>query len=108
DAVAAGVRGLVLVTSHVRVATQSRNTPTRPFEQLALALARVGLGAPPGRSDRGAAVRRQDQIDAGLVHPLPDLPPRRRAAVAEREVDGRDDREDLRRPDPRALVRRAP
>ena len=85
---------------------QSSERRARLLEHLAFAVARVGLGAPPGRFDRGPAVRREDQVDPGLVHPLPDLPPGGRAAVPEMEVDRGDDRKYLRRPHS-ALVCRA-
>src|ERR671939_350039 len=51
----------------------------------AYAVGGVRLRSPPGALDRPAAVRRDDQVDARLVHPLPELPPGRRAAVAEVE-----------------------
>ena len=78
------------------VSPLSRARPSRAErERLALAIGRVRRGPPPGRLHRPAAVRRDDQVDAALVQPLPELPPRRRAAVAEVEVDGGRDGEDL-------------
>ena len=75
--------------------------------RLALAVGGVRRGPPPGRLDGSAAVGRHDEVDAGLVHPLPELPPRRRAAVAEVEVDRGGDGEDLRRLHARSLAERA-
>ena len=67
-------------------------------EALALDVGRVRRRPPPGRLDRPAAVRRHDEVDAHLVQPLPELPPRGRAAVAEVEVDRGRDGEDLAAP----------
>src|SRR5581483_704299 len=66
-------------------------------ERLAFEERRVRRRPPPGRLDRPAAVRGDDQLGPGLVQPLPELPPRGGAAVAEIEVDGRGYGEDLRR-----------
>ena len=78
-----------------RPSTRATRSRTRR-ERLALAVAGVRRSPPPRRLDRPAAVRRDDQVAAGLVQALPELPPRRRAAVAEVEVDRGRDREDLR------------
>ena len=86
----------LLRPAHMGVAADARRQPLCAGEELALAIARVGLGSPPGCGDRTPTVWRQDQIDTGLVHALPDLPPRGRAAVAEVQIDGRDDAEKLR------------
>ena len=80
----------------MRVALQSRDEVARPGECLALAIARVRLRPPPGRLDGAAAIGRDDQVAARFVKPLPELPPGRRAAVAEVEVDRGRDGEDLR------------
>jgi hypothetical protein len=45
-----------------------------------------------------AAIGSEDQVDAGLIHAFPDLPPGRRAPIAEVQIDGRDDAEKLGRP----------
>src|SRR5262249_40589516 len=66
-------------------------------ERLALDVGRVRRCPPPGRLDRPPAVRRDDEVDPLLVQPLPELPPGRRAAVAEVEVDRGGDAEELRR-----------
>ena len=93
---AVGVARILLGPAQVAVALQPRGEVAHACERLALAEARVRRGPPPRRLDRSAAVRRDDQVAAGLVQPLPELPPRGRAAVAEVEVDRRRDREDLR------------
>src|SRR5439155_324026 len=64
--------------------------------QLGFAIERVRRRPPPGRFDRMSPVRCDDQIDADLVQALPELPPGRRAAVAEVEIDRGGEREDLR------------
>src|SRR5262249_50386377 len=69
---------------------------TQPRIGLALTVGRIRRGAPPGRLDRAAPVRRHDEVDALLVEPLPELPPGGRAAVAEVEVDRGRDAEQLR------------
>ena len=92
-----GVLRAVLGAPEVAVALQPREPAAGRGEALALDPGRVRRGAPPGRLDRPAAVRRHDQVDADLVQALPELPPRRRAAVAEVEVDRGRDGEDLRR-----------
>ena len=88
---------VVLGTSQERVALQPRRHLARRREGLGLPVERVRRRPPPGRLDRAAAVGRDDQVGPGLVQPLPDLPPRGCAAVAEVEVGGRRNREDLRR-----------
>ena len=65
--------------------------------RLALQVGRVGRRSPPGRLDRPAAVRRDDEIGALVVEALPELPPGGRAAVAKVEVDSGGDAEELRR-----------
>ena len=59
----------------------------------------VGFGAVRhhGDSTGRPPVGRHDQVGADLVEPLPELPPRGRAAVAVVEVDRGRDGEDLRR-----------
>ena len=93
--VAEAVLRIVLGAAQVRVALEPRDEVARAGERLALAVGRVRRGAPPRRLDRPAAVRRDDEVDALLVQPLPELPPGGRAAVAEVEVDGGGDGEDL-------------
>ena len=86
-----------LVAPEIAVALDPRERiPDGPV-RLALAVGRVRGHAPPGRLNRAPAVRRHDEIYARLVHPLPELPPGRRAAVAEIEVDGGRDCKDPRR-----------
>jgi len=81
----------------VAVALEPRRDMPCRRERLGLAVERVRRGPPPGRLDRAAAIRRDDQVDAGLGHSLPELPPRGCAAVAEVEVGRGRDGEDLRR-----------
>src|SRR5262249_57027804 len=90
------VRRIVLSSPEMAVALEPGDGIASVLEGLALAVTRVRFGAPPRRFDRAAAVRRDDQVAAGLVHALPELPPRGRAAVAEVEVDGGGDGQDLR------------
>jgi hypothetical protein len=85
------LRRIVLGPAHVRVFLHARQHSLGSGEQLALAVARVWLGAPPGRLQPATTVGGQDQVDTGLVEALPDLPPSRRAAVAEVEIDRGDD-----------------
>ena len=96
DAVERRLLRLVLRPAQVAVALEPRQAAADGGVRLALAVGRVRRRPPPGRLDRAAAVRRDDEVDAGLVHPLPELPPGGRAAVAEVEVDGGRDGEDLR------------
>src|SRR5262249_51244739 len=91
-----GVTRVVLCAADEAISLDPCDDISHARERLALAVARVRRRPPPGRLDRPAAVRRDDQVAACLVEPLPELPPRRRAAVAKVEVDGRGDREDLR------------
>ena len=91
-----GVARVGLLTPEVPIALQARPRVARAREALALEVGGVRRGAPPRRLDRAAAVRRHDQVDADLVEAFPELPPRRRAAVPEVEIDRRGDREDLR------------
>ena len=51
----------------VAVALQPRRGAARAGEGLGLAVERVRRGPPPRRLDRAPAVRRHDQVDAGLV-----------------------------------------
>jgi len=87
---------VVLRPAQMGVATDARRQPLGAGKELALAIARVRLRPPPGRGDWTPTIWRQDQVDAGLVHALPDLPPRGRAAIAEVQIDGRDDAKKLR------------
>ena len=96
-AVEGGVLGPLLGAAEIPVALQPREPAAGGGEALALDPGRVRRGPPPGRLDRPAAVGRHDQVDADLVEPLPQLPPRGRAAVAVVEVDRGRDGEDLRR-----------
>ena len=105
--VEARVIGVVLGTAKVAVALQPGNGVTGPRERLGLVVERVRRDAPPRGLDRPTPVRRHDQVDAYRMQSLPELPPGRRAAVAEVEVDRRGDREDLRRLNTH-LVERAP
>ena len=83
--------------SQIAVALHAGEDVAHRLVRLALAVRRVRRGAPPRRLDRPAAVRRDHEVDACLVHPLPQLPPRGRAAVAEVEIDRGSRGEDLRR-----------
>src|SRR5262249_27891048 len=96
EPVAEPVLRAVLRAPQVRVALQPRGEVARAGERLALAEGRVRRRTPPRALDRPAAVRRDDEVGALLVEPLPELPPGRRAAVAEVEVDRRGDAEELR------------
>ncbi len=95
----------VLDAAQVAVALQPGDGVAREGERLGLAVGGIRLGAPPRALDGTPPVRRHDQIRAGLVHPLPELPPRGRAAVAEVEVHGGRDGEDLGRLHGRECVR---
>ena len=64
-------------------------------ERLSFDEGRVRSCPPPGRFDRPPPIRGDDEIDALLVEPLPELPPRRCAAVTEVEIDGRRGNEQL-------------
>jgi hypothetical protein len=86
---AVGVPGILLG------AARATEQAAHPREELALEVAGVRRRPPPGALDRPAAVRGDDQVGAGLVQALPELPPGGRAAVAEVEVDGGRDRQDL-------------
>src|SRR3954451_8114609 len=72
----------------MRVTLRAREQVACARERLDLDVRRVWRGAPPRRAGPPAAVRRDDEVRALLVQPLPELPPRGRAAVAEVEVDG--------------------
>src|ERR671936_2841226 len=93
-----GVLRMHLGAPQERVALQPRGQSARPGEELRLAVERVRSRPPPRRLDGTPTVRRDDEIDADLVQPLPDLPPRGRAAVAEVEIRRGRDGEDLRSP----------
>src|SRR5438270_4643332 len=90
-----GVAGIGLGPPEVAVSPEPRGEIADPRVGLALAEGRVGRRAPPGTLDRPAAVGGHNQVDAGLVHPLPELPPGGGTAVAIVEVDRGGDREDL-------------
>src|SRR6185436_4373651 len=94
DPVGDGVLRGALLAAQVRVAAQPRDGPAGAIEGLALEVARVLLDAPPRRLDRAPAVRRHDEVNVGLVEPLPELPPGRRAPVVVVEVDRGDDGKD--------------
>ena len=88
--------GARLGTTEVAIALDPRERVADGLVGLALAIRRVRRGSPPRRLDRTAAIRRDDEVDAGLVHPFPELPPGRRAPVPKVEIDGGRGREDLR------------
>ena len=94
EPVEGAVLGALLGAAQVPVALQPREPAAQRGVALALAVGRVRRGAPPRRLDRPAAIRRDDEVDPRLVQPLPELPPGRRAAVAEVEVDRGGDGED--------------
>src|SRR2546430_2467728 len=79
----------LLTPPEQRVAFQSSGDPAGPGEELGFAVEGIRRRAPPRRFDRPPAVGRDDEVDADLVEALPDLPPRRRAAVTEVEVGRR-------------------
>ena len=58
-------------------------------KRLAFPVGGIRRRAPPGRFDRPAAVRRDDQVDPLFVEAFPELPPRRGAPVLVIEVDRR-------------------
>ena len=89
--------GIRLGPPQIAIALHAREHVSDGLVRLALAVGRVRSDTPPRRLDRPAAIRRDHEVDAGLVHPLPELPPRGRTAVPEVEVDRGCDREDLRR-----------
>ena len=78
---------LVLGAPQVPVALEPCETASDGRIGLALAIGGVRSGTPPRRLDGPPTVGRDHEIDSGLVHPLPELPPGRSAAVAEVEVD---------------------
>ena len=94
EPVEGAVVGALLDAPEVPVALQPREAAAERGVALALPIGRVRRGPPPRRLDRTAAVRRHDEVGARLVEALPELPPGRRAAVAEVEVDRRGDGED--------------
>jgi hypothetical protein len=94
---AVGVAGVALGAPQVAVALEPGDKVADARVRLALAVGGVRLRAPPRALDGPAAVRRDDQVDPGLVHSLPELPPRRGAAIAEVKIDRRGDSQDLRR-----------
>ena len=91
-----GVARILFGPAQVPVALQTRDHVAGPGEDLTLVVAGVRRRPPPRALHGPAAVRRDDQVGTGLVQALPELPPRRRAAVAEIEVDGGRDRQNLR------------
>ena len=95
--VAETVLRIVLGAAQIAVALEPRDHVARARERLAFDVGRVRRRAPPGRFDRPPAVRRDDRGRHPPRRALPELPPRGRAAVAEVEVDGGRDGEDLRR-----------
>src|SRR6266540_1691095 len=97
EPVADAVLGMLLGAAEQGVPAQASRETAGAGEELRLAVERVRRGPPPRRLDRLTAVGRDDQVGAGRVEPLPDLPPRGRAAVAEVEGGRRSDCEDLRR-----------
>jgi hypothetical protein len=92
----ARVVGALLGAAKVLVALEPRDGVACAGERLGLLVERVRRGSPPRRLDRLAAVGRDDQVDADVVQALPQLPPRRCAAVAEVEVCRRRDSDDFR------------
>ena len=104
-AVERGVLGPHLGAAEIPVTLQSGKPAAGGREALALDPGRVRRRPPPGRLDRPAPVRRDDQVGADLVEPLPQLPPSRRAAVAVVEVDRGRDNEDFRRLHQRGSLR---
>ena len=97
DPVAETVFRVLLGTPEVPVALDARDGVAEARERLALDVRRVRRCTPPRRLDRPPAVGRDDQLRPGLVEAFPELPPRRSAAVAKIEVDGRRNSKDLRR-----------
>ena len=79
--------GVVLCPPEVPVTFDAGQPVAKERVGLAFPIGRIGSGAPPRALDRPATVGGDDQIGAGLVHPLPQLPPGRGAAVLEVEVD---------------------
>src|SRR5207302_6728545 len=96
ERVGASLVRVLLGAAEVGVAVEPCGEVARGREGCAGAVHGVRFGAPPGRLDCAAAVRRDDQVDAGLAEALPELPPGRRAAVPVVEVDRGDEGEDLR------------
>ena len=90
------VRRLLLGPAKERVALRPGDQITAFREHLPLPVARIRLGSPPGRLDCAAPVGGDDQVAAGPMQPFPELPPGRRAPVAEVEIDSRGDGQDLR------------
>ena len=84
--------------AQVAIPFEPRECAAHGLVRLALSERWVASYSPPRCLDRAPAVGRHHEVDPRLVHPLPELPPRRRAAVTEVEVDRRRDGEDLRRP----------
>ena len=85
---AQAVLRVVLGPAQVRVALESCDDVASAGERLSLDEGRVRSSPPPGRFDRPPPIRGDDEIDALLVEALPELPPRRCAAVTEVEIDG--------------------
>lgn len=69
------------------IPAQPRSGAARALERLALPMARVRFAAPPYRWQADAAVGCDDEVDADAVERFPDLPPGRRAAVTEPELN---------------------
>ena len=91
---------LVLRAPQIPIALESGEAASDSSVGLGLAVRGVGSGSPPWRLHGPPPVRRDHEIDAGLVHPFPQLPPCGSAAVAKVEVDGGRDGDDLRRVHP--------
>ena len=106
--VADAVLGMTLGPPQQRISLEPSRQSPGARKELCLAIEGVGLRPPPGRLDGPSAVRGDDQVDADLVEAFPDLPPRRRAPVAEIEVGRRSDGEDLGRCRHRPSMAKAP
>jgi hypothetical protein len=91
-----GVARVGLFAAEVAISLEARPARRARGEALALEYGRVRRGAATTATRPRGLVGRDDQVDADLVEALPQLPPRRRAAVPEVEIDRRGDREDLR------------
>ena len=100
---AEAVLGIVLGTTQVRVALHTCDGVADTGERLTLEVGRVRGCSPPGRLDRPAAVGGDDEVGTFLVEALPQLPPRRGAAVPKVEIDRGGDGEDPGRTHPTSL-----
>ena len=87
--------GRILGPPQVAVTLQPCESVSHRGVGLSLAIRRIRGHAPPWRFDRAPTVRRDEEVDARFVQPLPELPPGRGAAVAVVEVDRRGDGEQL-------------